>query len=71
MAQNRIGGRFSRYPGTIEKNDLQSKKGEKRPWRSVNFSKGCNFTKSNTPSWVFFTFLNCTNRTKLHKASHM
>ena len=23
-----------------------------------------NFTKSNTPPWVFFTFLNCTNGTK-------
>ena len=26
--------------------------------------KACNFTKSNTPPWVFFTFLNCTNGTK-------
>ena len=30
---------------------MQSKKREKHPWRSVNFS-----TKSNTPSWMFFTF---------------
>ena len=29
------------------------KKHEKHPWMSVNFS---NFTKINTPSWVFFTF---------------
>ena len=30
----------------------------KRPWRSVAFSKvaGCNFTKSKTPSRVFFHF---------------
>ena len=34
------------------------KNGEKHPWRSVN---SCNFTKINTPPWVFFTFL------KLHK----
>ena len=32
----------------------QFKKPEKHPWRTVN-------TKSNTPPWVFFTFL------KLHK----
>ena len=34
------------------------KKREKHPWRSVTFSKveACNFTKSNTPPWVFFTF---------------
>ena len=30
---------------------VQFKKREKHPWRSVTFS-----TKSNTPSWVFFTF---------------
>ena len=37
------------------------KKYEKHSWRSVNFSKitaeSCKFTKSNTPPWVFFTFL--------------
>ena len=33
------------------------KKHEKHPWRSVTFSKACNFTKSNGPLWVFFTFL--------------
>ena len=32
------------------------KKREKHPWRSVSFSKGCNFTESNTPTWMFFTF---------------
>ena len=31
----------------------------------------CNFTKSITFSWMFFTFLNCTNGTKLRKASHL
>ena len=31
----------------------------------------CNFTKSNTPPWVFFTFLNCTNGTKSRKAPRM
>ena len=34
---------------------VQFKKREKHPWRSVNFSN--NFTKINTPPWVFFTFL--------------
>ena len=28
----------------------------------------CNFTKSNTPPWVFFTFLNCVKGTKSTKA---
>ena len=28
-----------------------------------------NFTKSNTPSWVFFTFLNCANGTKSRNSS--
>ena len=45
---------------------VQFKKREKHPWRSVNFSKvlilvilgkACNFTKINTPPWVFFTFI--------------
>ena len=42
---------------------VQFKKREKHPRRSVNFSKveGCNFTKINTPPWVFFAFF------KLHK----
>ena len=30
-----------------------------------------NFTKSDTPPCVFFTFLNCTNGNKSRKASHM
>ena len=30
-----------------------------------------NFTKSNTPPWVFSRFLNYTNGTKLGKASHI
>ena len=37
---------------------VQFKKQEKQPCRSVNFSKvaglACNFTKINTPTWVFF-----------------
>ena len=33
--------------------------------------KTCNVTKSNTLSWVFSTFLNCTNGTNLRKASHI
>ena len=38
---------------------VQFKKRGKHPWRSVTFIlqlKPCNFTKSNTPPWVFFTF---------------
>ena len=35
---------------------VQFKKREKHPWRSVNFSVACNFTKINTPPWVFFKF---------------
>ena len=42
---------------------VQSKKCEKHPWRSV--------TKINTPPWVFFTFLNCTNGTKSRNAPHL
>ena len=34
-------------------------------------AKACNFTKSNTPSWVFFTFLNYTNGTKSRNASYL
>ena len=32
---------------------VQFKKHEKNQWRSAKF---CNYTKSNTPPWVFFTF---------------
>ena len=35
---------------------VQFKKSEQHPWRSVTFSEASNFTKSNTPPWVFFTF---------------
>ena len=36
---------------------LRNLKLENYPCSSVTFSKvACNFTKSNTPSWVFFTF---------------
>ena len=48
---------------------------KKYPWRSVTFSKveatACNFTKSNTPPWVFFKFLSCTNSKKSRKASYI
>ena len=42
---------------------VQFKKREKHPRRSATFS-----TKSNTPPWVFFMILNCTNDTKSHNA---
>ena len=48
---------------------VQIKKRDKHPWRSVTFSKVAvlvyNFTKSNTPPWVFVKF---TNGTKSRKA---
>ena len=50
------------------------KKHEKYPWRSVTFTKvarACNFTKRNTPVWLFFMFMNCANGTKSRKASHI
>ena len=47
---------------------VQFKTCEKQPWRSAKLL-ACNFTKSNTPPWVFFTFLNCTNGTKLRKTT--
>ena len=52
---------------------VQFKKREKLPRRSVTFSKvaACNFTKSNTPPWEFFTFLNCTNGAKLGNVSYI
>ena len=53
--------------------NVKFKKRENYPWKSVTFSKvpGCNFTKNNTPTWMFSRFLNCTNATKSHKASQM
>ena len=33
--------------------------------------EACSFTKSNTPTWVFFTFLSCTNSTNSRKVSHL
>ena len=44
-------------------NLCKSKKREQHPWRSDTF-KVCNFSRSNTPPWVFFTFFNCLNGTK-------
>ena len=50
---------------------VQFKKREKHPWRSGTCNSACNFTtKNNTPPWVFFRFLNCTNGTKSRNASH-
>ena len=42
---------------------VQFKKREQHQWRSVTFSKvaACNFTKSNNPPWVFFTFFKLCN----------
>ena len=34
---------------------VQFEKREKHPWKSVTFGS-CNFTKNNTPPWVFLTF---------------
>ena len=39
---------------------------KKHPWRSATFS-----TKSNTPSWVFFTFSNCAHGTKSRNVPNM
>ena len=53
---------------------VQFKKREMHPWMSFTFSKVTgfyNFTQTNTPSWVFYTFLNCTNGSKSLKASHI
>ena len=47
----------------------QFKKREKHQWSGINFSK-VNKSKSNTPTWAFFTFLNCTNGTKSRKTLH-
>ena len=44
---------------------VQFRKCEKHPRRNVTFS-----TKSNTFSWCFSRYLNCTNGTKSRKASH-
>ena len=40
---------------------VQFQKREKHPWTCLS----SNFTRSNTPPWVFSRFLNCTNDTKL------
>ena len=34
-------------------------------------AEACNFTKNNTPPWVFITFLNCIDDTKSRKAQHL
>ena len=51
---------------------VQFKKREEHAWRSATFStvagSACDFTKSNTPPWVFFKFLKLN---KSRNASHM
>ena len=34
-------------------------------------AEACNFTKINTPPWVFSRFLNCTNAIKSRNAQHI
>ena len=34
-------------------------------------ASACNVTKINTPPWMFFAILNCTNGTKSRNPSHM
>ena len=48
----------------------QFKKREKHPWRSVTF-KPATLLKLALLHGCFSCFLNCTNATKLHKASHI
>ena len=53
---------------------VQFKKHKRTPVDECYFwwsCRACNFTKSNTSPWVFFTFLNCKNGTKSRKASHI
>ena len=76
MPSSKFMKRMHNYQGCDALQDLipfvQFKKREKHPWRNVTF---CNFNKSNTPPWLFFTllntFLNCINGTKLRKTSHI
>ena len=44
----------------------QFEKREKHPWEVLHLG---NFTKINTPSWLFSRFLNCRNGAKLRKTS--
>ena len=56
---------------------VQFKKREKHSWRSVTFSKVADFSlpatllKATLLRGCFSRFLNCTNGSKLRKASHM
>ena len=50
---------------------VQSKKLEKHPLRSVNFSKVATLIKLALLDVCFSRFLNCTNGTKSRNASHM
>ena len=50
----------------------QYKKREKKPMEECQVqAEACNFTKINTPPWMFFTFLNCTNGTKSRNAPYI
>ena len=51
---------------------VKFKKHEKRPWRSVTFTKvACNFTKITLLRGCFSRFLNCTYSTKSRNASYI
>ena len=55
---------------------VQSKKREKHPWRSANFSKVAGFKPANLLKLTllqgcFSCFSNCTNGTKSRNAPHM
>ena len=50
---------------------VQFKKREKHPWGTVTFSKVAGFSKVTIHHGCFSRFLNCTNGTKLRKASHL
>ena len=47
---------------------VQLKKREKDPWRSV--TSAINFTKGNTPPWVFFTFFKIVQMVP-YRATHL
>ena len=55
---------------------VQFKKREKHTWRSVTFSKivkpkASNFTKCNTPPWVFFAFVKLYKWHPIAKRPHI
>ena len=40
-------------------------------FHGINLIQACNFTKTNTPPWVFLRFLNCANGTESHNAPYI